>query len=1040
MIMAEGSRIRKDNRIVHGMWFGSRLSRLELLTLHSFAHFGHEFHLWAYDDLSSYDLPRNVLLRPAETIIPRKKVFAKTNADPETGVGRHSFGAPFSDLFRYKLLHEHGGIWVDMDVTCLRPFDFPGDYAFRPHRIGVIGSILKTPAGSPLMQKVYRETVKAVTPESDYLLPNRILTRHVEAMGLQHSIVEDMSNPDHWLDFIRPMVEEMVEIPREWRAIHWINEMWRTLEADRGDYRGRKLLDYVPDKDAPKPGSTLWELYRKYGLISSREDTPSPRRSPVKLGRPPTPLPIRFPQDMARSTSQLNVLLPSLVRGGAERSVIETMKALQASANLNQTLYVLYRSQRQYSVGAGGNLSVVFAENPADKRSSLRAFALRMLQNPPAVVYTHLIPAEDLGVLWDMGITTIPVLQNMSPGWTDPPAAYDHRNVPMIIGVSDAVTAEFQAVGTPPAVTIRHELQRVFAPAELAAHRRDIRNRWALNNQTILIGMVGQFKSQKAYTRAVKVLHALRQHVPARLMILGGWDHTYGGGRFAYEAACRLAVDLGVIADMIMPGDVDPSEPYFAAFDVFLNTSIYEGLSIALLEALQAGCPVVTAAAGGNSEVLPPDAVLVKDGSDINAYVEGILKIAVRTERVLPIPRPEPLMVPHLWRLLAKHGIAISSVHLAPASGTLLLTENLQIGGPQTSLVNLLSGYAAGQKVALGVLRGAPMATHKRSLDEFQIPILSAQGADTLIERVELVLTWIDRLNVRVVSFWNVAPETKLLLTKILVQRDLRIVDVSPGPMLFDELEAASDFQRRIAFTAGQYFDRLDAFVSKYKDGVPPACLCPDRSKIHVVPNGVRLPPGFVPLPPAQYLAPANWDPAFAIGTCARIVPDKRIDFLLDMMEILAERSPRTTLTIVGGPDSQTGDYFRAMQARAPGNVLFTGAQEDVRPFLACMRIFVMVSERQGCPNASLEAMAMGLPVIANRSGGVHEQIVDGVNGFLVDDASQAAERVIELQSQRRLLGKLGRAARSTAETRFSMDAMIHRYTQILGAHNITRR
>ncbi|TPM16305.1 glycosyltransferase [Mesorhizobium sp. B2-3-5] len=1032
--------MREDNRIVHGMWFGSRLSRLELLTLHSFAHFGHKFHLWAYDDLSSYDLPRNVLLRPAETIVPRTKVFAKTNADPETGVGRQSFGAPFSDLFRYKLLHEHGGIWVDMDVTCLRPFDFPGDYAFRPHRIGVIGSILKTPAGSPLMQKVYRETVKTVTPESDYLLPNRILTRHVEAMGLQHSIIQDISNPDHWMDFIRPMVEEMVEVPREWRAIHWINEMWRTLEADRGDYRGRKLLDYVPNKDSPRPGSTLWELYRKYGLIDARENTRTPRAAPVKLGRPPTPLPIRFPRDVARSPSQFNVLLPSLVRGGAERSVIETMKALQGSSgDFRQTLYVLHRSQRQYSVGAGGNLSVMYAENPADIGASLKAFALHMLQNPPVVVYTHLIPAENLRVLWDMGITTIPVLQNMSPGWTDPPATYDHPNVPMVIGVSDAVTAEFQVVGSRPAVTIRHELQRIFTPAELAAHRRDIRDKWALNNQTVLIGMVGQFKSQKAYTRAVKVLHALRQHVPARLMILGGWDHAYGGGRSAYEAACRLAVDLGVIADMIMPGDVDPSEPYLAAFDVFLNTSIYEGLSVALLEALQTGCPVVTAGAGGNAEVLPPDAVLVKDGSDIDAYVQGILKAATRAERVLPVLRTEPMVVPHLWRLLGKHGFASSVAQLIPPSGTLLLTENLYIGGPQTSLVNLLSGYAAGQKIVLGVLRGAPTATHKRALDEFQIPIMSAEGADTLIERVELILTWIDQLNIRVVCFWNVAPETKLLLTKILVRRDLRIVDVSPGPMLFDELEAASGFQRRIAFTAAQYFVRLDAFVSKYEDGVPPASLCPDRSKIHVVPNGVRLPPSFIPLPPAQHLLPANWDPTFAIGTCCRIVPDKRIDFLLDMMEILAERSPRTSLTIVGGPDSQTGDYFREMQARAPGNVLFTGAQEDVRPFLGHMQIFIMVSERQGCPNASLEAMAMGLPVIANRSGGVIDQIADGVNGFIVEDACQAAERVIELQSQKRLLRKFGKAAQSTVETRFGIDIMVRRYAHILEACNVAR-
>jgi len=51
--------------------------------------------------------------------------------------------------------------------------------------------------------------------------------------------------------------------------------------------------------------------------------------------------------------------------------------------------------------------------------------------------------------------------------------------------------------------------------------------------------------------------------------------------------------------DLLAPGQVRDIEPYYAAFDVFLNTSIFEGLSVATLEAVQAGCPIVTADAGG---------------------------------------------------------------------------------------------------------------------------------------------------------------------------------------------------------------------------------------------------------------------------------------------------------------------------------------------------------------------------------------------------------------------------------------------------------
>jgi hypothetical protein len=112
--------LSKDNRIVHGLWIGETLGKMELLTLRSFVRYGHEFHLWLYDDIAT-PLPAGVVVQDASEIIPRKAVFQRAETDFETGVGKGSYGAPFSDLFRYKLLYEKGGYWADMDVTCLRP-------------------------------------------------------------------------------------------------------------------------------------------------------------------------------------------------------------------------------------------------------------------------------------------------------------------------------------------------------------------------------------------------------------------------------------------------------------------------------------------------------------------------------------------------------------------------------------------------------------------------------------------------------------------------------------------------------------------------------------------------------------------------------------------------------------------------------------------------------------------------------------------------------------------------------------------------------
>src|SRR4030095_14021964 len=133
--------------------------------------------------------------------------------------------------------------------------------------------------------------------------------------------------------------------------------------------------------------------------------------------------------------------------------------------------------------------------------------------------------------------------------------------------------------------------------------------------------------------------------------------------------------------DILLPGNVEDPSPHFSAFDVFLNTSLYEGLSIATLEAQAHGCPIVTADAGGQRECLREGDVLVGPLEDDTAYAAAILRTACRS----PEPAGERPIVPHLWQFLAQ------TADMRPKAGrTLFLTANLNIGGAQRSLVNLV--------------------------------------------------------------------------------------------------------------------------------------------------------------------------------------------------------------------------------------------------------------------------------------------------------------------------------------------------------------
>jgi glycosyltransferase involved in cell wall biosynthesis len=105
----------------------------------------------------------------------------------------------------------------------------------------------------------------------------------------------------------------------------------------------------------------------------------------------------------------------------------------------------------------------------------------------------------------------------------------------------------------------------------------------------------------------------------------------------------------------------------------------------------------------------------------------------------------------------------------------------------------------------------------------------------------------------------------------------------------------------------------------------------------------------------------------------------------------------------------------------------------DVRPFLRQLDLFVMISEPAGCPNASLEALATGLPVIATDFGGASEQIERGVSGLLTPrgDAAALADAIVAAARDPTLRARLGENGRRRVEERFSLERMVADYLRI---------
>lgn len=107
--------------IVQSLWVGDRLSRMEHYSIKSFLNLGFTFHLYVYEKVKN--VPKGAVIKNANDIMKQNEIFSL----------KSSF-LPFSDIWRYKLLYDKGGYWVDLDMIAIKMFDFKDDFVFSSER------------------------------------------------------------------------------------------------------------------------------------------------------------------------------------------------------------------------------------------------------------------------------------------------------------------------------------------------------------------------------------------------------------------------------------------------------------------------------------------------------------------------------------------------------------------------------------------------------------------------------------------------------------------------------------------------------------------------------------------------------------------------------------------------------------------------------------------------------------------------------------------------------------------------------------------
>jgi glycosyl transferase-like sugar-binding protein/alpha 1,4-glycosyltransferase len=233
--------------VIQGLWIGGRLTAMERLCLTSFLKNGHECHLYTYADLEN--VPQDVIVKSAEDVVSRAEIFA--DRDEDLGVSY----ANFSDVFRYKLLSERGGVYADLDIVCLRPFDFQGEYVFgsqamqdiveETKRFGPVlvnGNVMKAPAGSEIMKFCYERSIAGASADREWFeLGPPLLTQAIKKFRLlnyvQPHVVFNPVDWWNWDDVIRNEASVKTKLDFIWRppvyAVHLWNSMWNRAGVDK---------------------------------------------------------------------------------------------------------------------------------------------------------------------------------------------------------------------------------------------------------------------------------------------------------------------------------------------------------------------------------------------------------------------------------------------------------------------------------------------------------------------------------------------------------------------------------------------------------------------------------------------------------------------------------------------------------------------------------------------------------------------------------------------------------------------------------------
>jgi len=253
-------------------------------------------------------------------------------------------------------------------------------------------------------------------------------------------------------------------------------------------------------------------------------------------------------------------------------------------------------------------------------------------------------------------------------------------------------------------------------------------------------------------------------------------------------------------------------------------------------------------------------------------------------------------------------------------------------------------------------------------------------------------------------------------------------------------------FKRIVSLSAYRWINNRAERIVFVSQAVKNAIICrenPNPMKCHVIPNGIAIPEPdslHTSRESQSWNLPISKPPANQkiVACVARLSPEKNLDILLRASAICIESGIDICVIVAGNGPLHSDLVLLSKTLGIEARLHFVGFLDNVYDLLSVADVFVLPAAQEPFGISILEAMAVGLPVIASKSGGALDIVESGISGLLVPPSdpealARAMIRVIGDQALSDSLRRGGLARAAQFDERAVARRMENLYREVLG-------